>query len=169
MKTMHAILGRRSIRKYTDQVVTDDTVKEIVKAGMYAPSAGNGQPWEFIVVRNRETLCKITEVHPYSSMLKEAGVAVVICGNLKKEKYKDFWVQDCSAAAQNILLAVHALGLGAVWLGIYPEKDRVNGVKEILQLPEDIIPLAIIPVGYPAEDNKNADRYNESCIHYEQW
>lgn len=169
VKTMETILERRSIRKYTDQVVAEDTVKEIVKAGMYAPSAGNQQSWEFIIVRNKEKLVEITKVHPYSNMLKEVSVAIVICGNLEKEKFKDFWVQDCSAATQNILLAAHALGLGAVWLGVYPAAERVSGVKEILNLPENILPLSIVPIGYSAEERKSADRYNESSIHYEQW
>ncbi len=166
---MNSIFERRSIRKYTDQVVTDDMVTQLLKAAMYAPSAGNQQSWEFIIVKNKETLLKITEVHPYSQMLKEVGVAIVVCGNLQKEKFKDYWVQDCSAATQNILLAAHAAGLGTVWLGVYPVADRVNGVKEILSLPEDVIPLSIIPIGFPAEKKVVNDRFNETYIHHEKW
>lgn len=169
MDTMNSIVERRSIRKYTDQVVDDDMVMQMLKAGMYAPSAGNQQSWEFVIVKNKETLVRITEIHPYSQMLKDVSVAIVVCGNLQKEKYKEYWVQDCSAATQNILLAAHAAGLGAVWLGVYPTADRINGVKEILRLPENVVPLSIIPIGYPAEKKDIPDRYNESCIHYEQW
>ncbi len=166
---MNSIFERRSIRKYTDQVVTDDMVTQLLKAAMYAPSAGNQQSWEFIVVKSKETLLKITEIHPYSQMLKEVSVAIVVCGNLQKEKFKDYWVQDCSAATQNILLAAHAVGLGTVWLGVYPVADRVNGVKEILNLPEDIMPLSIIPIGFPAEKKVVNDRFNEAYIHHEKW
>lgn len=169
LDTMTSIFERRSIRKYTDQVVTDDMVTQLLQAAMYAPSAGNQQSWEFIVVKSKETLLKITEIHPYSQMLKEVSVAIVVCGNLQKEKFKDYWVQDCSAATQNILLAAHAVGLGTVWLGVYPVADRVNGVKEILNLPEDIMPLSIIPIGFPAEKKVVNDRFNEAYIHHEKW
>lgn len=169
LDTMNSIIERRSIRKYTEQTVTDDIISQLLKAGMYAPSAGNQQSWEFVVLRNKEALVKITKVHPYSQMLKDVDVAIVVCGNLQKEKYKDFWVQDCSAATQNILLAAHAAGLGTVWLGVYPMADRVNAVKEILNLPEHVVPLSIIPVGYPAEKKDIPERFNESYIHYEQW
>lgn len=169
MDTMNSIIERRSIRKYTDQVVADDRIAQLLKAGMYAPSAGNQQSWEFVIVKNKKTLLKITEVHPYSQMLKDVSIAIVVCGNLQKEKHRDYWVQDCSAATQNILLAAHAAGLGAVWLGVYPTTERVNGIKEILNLPEHILPLSIIPIGYPAEGKTVPDRYNESCIHHEQW
>jgi len=166
---MESIFGRRSIRKYTDQVVTDDIVTQLLKAGMYAPSAGNQQSWEFVIVKNKETLLKITQIHPYSQMLKDTSVAIVVCGNLQREKFKDYWVQDCSAATQNILLAAHAIGLGTVWLGVHPVADRVNGVKEILNLPEDVMPLSIIPIGFPAEKKVVNDRFNEAYIHQEQW
>lgn len=169
LDTMNSIIERRSIRKYKDQVVADEVITQLLKAGMYAPSAGNQQSWEFIVVKNKETLVRITEIHPYSQMLKEVSVAIVVCGNLQKEKYKDYSVQDCSAATQNILLAAHAAGLGTVWLGVYPVADRINGVKEILGLPENIVPLSIIPIGYPAEKKEVPDRYNESYIHHEKW
>ena len=169
MDTMESIFGRRSIRKYTDQVVTDDIVTQLLKAGMYAPSAGNQQSWEFVIVKNKETLLKITQIHPYSQMLKDTSVAIVVCGNLQREKFKDYWVQDCSAATQNILLAAHAIGLGTVWLGVHPVADRVNGVKEILNLPEDVMPLSIIPIGFPAEKKVVNDRFNEAYIHQEQW
>lgn len=169
MDTMKAILERRSIRKYREKSVSDEIIRELLKAGMYAPSAGNQQPWDFIVVKNKESLNKIPEFHPYSNMIKEVNAAIIVCGNLEKENIKDFWVQDCSAATQNILLAAHSMDLGAVWLGVYPDDDRVKGVREMFNLPNHIIPLSIIPVGYPAENKSIPDRYKEDSVHYEQW
>ncbi len=166
---MDVILSRRSIRKYTPDPVSDETVKELLKAAMSAPSAGNQQPWHFIVIRDRGTLVKITEIHPHAQMLKEAQVAIVVCGIENAERYPGYWIQDCSAATENILLAAHALGLGAVWLGVYPREERARGVKELLKIPDGIMPLSIISIGYPGEKKEPADRYREDRIHYEKW
>ncbi|MBB6215924.1 nitroreductase [Anaerosolibacter carboniphilus] len=166
---MDAILSRKSIRKYKDIKVSDEIIEELLKAGMAAPSAGNEQPWEFIVLRDKEIMKKITEVHPYSKMLLEADVAIVVCGDESKEVYKGFWVQDCSAATENILVAVEEKGLGAVWLGVYPMEDRVDAIKEILNLPSSVIPLSILPVGYPDEQRKPADRFDKTRIHFDRW
>jgi len=166
---MDAILNRKSIRKYKDIKISDEIVEDLLKAGMAAPSAGNEQPWEFIVLRNKEVMKKITEVHPYSKMLLNADVAIVVCGDEAKEKYRGFWVQDCSAATENILLTAEDKGLGAVWLGVYPAADRVDAIKEVLNLPASVIPLSIIPVGYPDEERKPADRFNKERIHYDRW
>jgi len=166
---MDAILNRKSIRKYKDIKISDEIVEELLKAGMAAPSAGNEQPWEFIILRDKEVMKKITEVHPYSKMLLNADVAIVVCGDEAKEKYKGFWVQDCSAATENILLAAEDKGLGAVWLGVYPATDRVDAIKEVLNLPASVIPLSIIPVGYPDEERKPGDRFNKERIHYDRW
>lgn len=169
MNTMNTILERRSIRKYMAKSISDEIIKDLLKAGMYAPSAGNQQPWDFIVVKNRASMIEITKVHPYSHMLKEAGAAIIVCGNLSKERFKDFWVQDCSAATQNILLAAHSQGLGGVWLGVYPDPNRTNDIKKIFNLPENVIPLSIISIGYPAESMSIPDRYSEDNVHYEEW
>jgi nitroreductase len=166
---MDAILNRKSIRKYKDIEVSNEIVEELLKAAMAAPSAGNEQPWEFIVLRDKEVMRKITEVHPYSKMLLNTDVAIVVCGDEDKEKYKGYWVQDCSAATENILIAAEYKGLGAVWLGVYPTEERVNAVKEILNLPSSVIPLSIIPVGYPDEERKPADRFDKSRIHNDKW
>lgn len=166
---MDAILNRKSIRKYTDEKISDQIVEELLRAGMQAPSAGNEQPWEFVILRNRDTMKKITEFHPYSGMLRNADVAIVVCGDEAKEVYKGFWVQDCSAATENILLAAEDLGLGAVWLGIYPMADRVDGLKKLLNLPDSVIPLAVIPVGYPDEKRQAADRFKPDRIHFDRW
>jgi len=112
---------------------------------------------------------KITEMHPYSKMLLNTDVAIVVCGDEEKEIFKGYWVQDCSAATENILLAAEDKGVGAVWLGVYPLEDRIKGVKKLLGLPSNVIPLSIIPIGYPDEDKKAADRFNNARIHYDKW
>lgn len=166
---MDAILTRKSIRKYKDIEVSDEIVEDLLRAAMAAPSAGNEQPWEFIVLRDKEIMRKITEFHPYSRMLLNTDVAIVVCGDEAKEKFKGYWVQDCSAASENILLAAEDKGLGAVWLGVYPLEDRVSSLKKVLNLPESVIPLSIIPVGYPDEQRNPADRFNKERIHYDRW
>ena len=166
---METIFNRKSIRKYKDIKVSEELVEELLKAAMAAPSAGNEQPWEFIVLRDKNIMKKITEMHPYSKMLLNTDVAIVVCGDEEKEVFKGYWVQDCSAATENILLAAEDKGLGAVWLGFYPLEDRIKGVKELLGLPSSVIPLSIIPIGYPDEDKKSADRFNKARIHYDKW
>lgn len=166
---MNVILKRKSIRKYKDIEVSNEIVEELLRSAMAAPSAGNQQPWEFIVLRDKEIMKKITEFHPYSKMLLNTDTAIVVCGDESKEKFKGYWVQDCSAACENILLTAEDKGLGAVWLGVYPLEDRISPLKELLNLPESVIPLSIIPVGYPDEQRQPEDRYNTARIHYDRW
>lgn len=165
MDAIEAILSRRSVRKYTDQLVPEEVVNELLAAAMSAPSAGNEQAWQFIIIDDREVLDEIPKYHPFSQMLKEASVAILVCGDLKLEQWKGCWVQDCSAATENILIAAHARGLGSVWLGVYPVEDRVNGIRKLLNLPEHVIPLCILPLGYPAEEHPPANRYDASRVH----
>lgn len=165
MDTLEAILTRRSIRRYSDRPVPGETVAELLRAAMAAPSAGNEQPWQFVVVEDQATLHAIPKYHPYSAMLKEAPVAVVVCGDVRLERYKGYWVQDCSAAMENLLLAAHALGLGAVWLGVHPVEDRVKKTQELLGLPPEVIPLGIAALGYPAESKERVDRFNPHRVH----
>lgn len=169
MDAMEVIFSRRSIRKFTSEEVPEQTIEELLKAGVAAPSAGNQQPWQFVVIDDRKILDEIPTVHPYSAMLKEANVAILVCGDLKAEKHKGFWVQDCSAATQNILIAAEALGLGAVWLGVYPREDRIAGIRQLLGLPERIVPLSLIPVGYKGEQKPPANRYDASRVHHNGW
>lgn len=166
---MNAILARKSIRKYTDEKVSDEIIENLLRAAMQAPSAGNEQPWEFVIIRDKEIMKKITSFHPYSKMLLNTDVAIVVCGDVSKEVFKGYWVQDCSAATENILLAAEDMGLGAVWLGVYPMEDRVEALKDLLNIPESVIPLSIIPVGYPDETRETVSRFNGERIHYEQW
>jgi nitroreductase len=166
---MKTIFERRSIRKYTDKEVSDTIIKKMLKAGMAAPSAGNAQTWEFIVIDEEEIIEKIPEFHPYARMVEDAYKLILVCGNKEREKYEDFWIQDCSAATQNILLEATANNLGAVWVGVYPVQERVSNLKNLLNLPENLIPFSIIPFGYPAEEKEIIDRYDENKVHYNKF
>lgn len=166
---MQAIFQRRSIRKYTDKAVSEEQIEQILRAGMAAPSAGNEQPWHFIVINDRDILYEIPKFHPYAQMLTEASHAIVVCGDLTLQKYQGYWVQDCSAATENMLLMAQDLGIGSVWLGVYPSEDRVKELKKLLGLPESVIPLNIISIGYSAETREAADRFNPARIHRNKW
>ena len=166
---MDAILERRSIRRYKDKKVEESKVTEILKAAMSAPSAGNQQPWHFIVIDEPNILNEIPKFHPYSTMLKGAALAILVCGDETKEKHKGYWVQDCSAATQNILIALQYSGLGGVWLGIYPREERVTGLRKLLGVPSHIIPFSLVSIGYPAEEKAPADRYDPERIHINKW
>jgi nitroreductase len=169
MDATEAIRTRRSIRAYTDQDVSDELVRHLLEAAMMAPSAGNEQPWHFVVIRDRATLDEIPNFHPHSGMLKHAPLAVLICGDETLEKYKGYWVQDCSAATQNLLLEAHARGLGAVWLGIHPIDERVAGMRKLLGMPDHAIPFALISIGWPAEEKGRQDRFDETRVHQDRW
>ncbi|MEM3041549.1 MAG: nitroreductase family protein [Nitrososphaerota archaeon] len=169
MNAIEAILSRRSIRKYTSQPVPYELIDELLKAAMSVPSAGNEQPWHFVVIDDHKIIDKIPKFHPYSSMLTGASAAILVCEDLKEEKHPGYWVQDCSAATQNILLAAHAKGLGAVWLGVYPMEERINGLRALLGIPEHVVPFSLISIGYPAERKPPANRYNASRIHKNRW
>ncbi|MBC7231876.1 MAG: nitroreductase family protein [Chloroflexi bacterium] len=163
MDAMEAILTRRSIRKYTAQPVPDEVIKELLQAAMAAPSARNQQDWYFVVVRNRKTLDELGKAHPYAPV-KGAPLAILVCGDLQREVSKGFWVQDCAAATQNLLLAAHAKGLGAVWCGCYPREERVSALRQVLGLPEHLVPLALVVIGYPAERKSREDRYDPAKV-----
>jgi len=169
MDAMEAILTRRSIRKYTDQPVADDLVTELLRAAMAAPSARNQQPWRFIVVRERDRLEAVAVAQPDAGMARNAQVAIVVCADLDLVESEGFWIQDCAAAVENLLLAAHSLGLGAVWSGTYPREDRVEGIRRVCDLPGNIIPFAVIPVGYPAESPGPAHRFDPARVHLERW
>jgi len=169
MDALQTILSRRSIRLYTPEPVSEAMVNDLLRAAMSAPSAGNQQPWQFVVIRERQKLDSIPVFHPYAEMVKSASVAVLVCGDMRLEKNKGYWVQDCSAATQNLLLAAHAQGLGAVWVGVYPSEERLEGFRKLLEIPEEIIPFALVPVGYPAESKPPSNRYEPSRIHNDHW
>ncbi len=167
MEAIEAILTRRSIRRYTSKKVSAKVVEELLKVGMSAPSANNSQPWHFVVIDDRQILDRVPEFHAYSSMLYFAPLAIAVCGDSKVSPA--YWVQDCSAATQNILLAAHASGLGAVWLGIYPINERVRELQKLLNLPEQIVPLSLISLGYPAANKPPENRFNADRVHLNRW
>jgi len=163
------LLTRRSIRKYTDQPVTDDQVREILRAAMAAPSAGDQRPWEFLVIRGRTTRMALTQVHPHASMLPSAAVAILVVADPRRQLHENYWPVDCSIATQNLLLGAHALGLGAVWLGVYPRMERVAAIQKLLEIPDPVTPFALVSLGHPAEAKSPAERYDESRVHWDRW
>lgn len=169
MNTLDAIFTRRSVRDFKPDPVSQEDLLDLLKAGMQAPSAKNEQPWHFIVIDDPALLHEIPEFHPYSKMLMDAPLAILVCSDRKLETKRASWLQDCSAATQNILLAAHAKGLGAVWLGIFPDADRVNGMQGLLSMPKDIRPVSLVAVGHPASVPPPADRYKEERVHHNQW
>lgn len=169
MELFDAIMNRRSIRKFTEESVTDKQVSRILEAAMMAPSAGNAQPWQFIVVRDKKIQTGVSKINKYASFASKAPVGILVCGDLSLEKFPGYWVQDCSAATQNILLAAQDLGLGSVWTGIYPMEDRIAGFKTLFNLPDPVIPLGYIVIGHPDQHLTTASRYNTARIHRDTW
>ena len=172
---LECILTRTSVRQYApDRTVSRDTVETLLRAAMSAPTAVNKQPWTFIAIDSREALDSLAAVLPYARMLTKAPLAIVTCGDMSKfidseDAGHGFWIQDVSAATENLLLAAHALGLGAVWTGVYPDTDRVKAVQQRLGLPDTIIPLAVVPIGYPAAPQTPKDKWNPDNIHFNRW
>ncbi len=174
MDAMDAILSRRSIRKYTDQAVPEEMIKTLLEAAMSAPSAGDQRPWRFVVIDDRRMLDEITTIHPYSAMLKEAPVAILICYDeqlveLEVVRKEPWWVQDCSAATENLLIAAQATGLGAVWLGVYPTEERAADIRKLVGAPDHITPFSLISLGFPAEQKPREDRYDDSKVYRNRW
>jgi nitroreductase len=169
METLEAIFTRRSIRKFTDKQVPHEHMLSILKAGMYAPSARNQQPWHFLIFNDRKVKEDVMKAHPYASMLSEAPVGILVCGDTSLEKSPGYWSIDCAAATQNILLAAHSGGLGAVWLGVHPRLGRKDAIRKIFQLPAHIEPFALVALGYAREIKETPDRWKEERIHYNSW
>jgi nitroreductase len=169
METIQTIISRRSIRKYIPQVIEPEKIEQLLKAAMYAPSARNTQSWQYIVITERTVLDEIRKVHPYAGMLKEATLAILVCGDKTLEPNEGYLNTNCSASSQNILLAAHDLGLGSVWLGLYPREERMNALSALFKLPEHIIPISLIAIGYPAETKEIPERFLPDRIHYNKW
>lgn len=167
--TLPTILGRRSIRRFRCEAVGTSDLEALLRAAMAAPSAGNQQPWQFVVIRRRQDLEAIPTIHPHAAMACKAPLAILVCGDLAGARYPDYWVQDCAAATENLLLAAHALGLGAVWCGVYPNLERVAAFRERFGIPGEIFPMALVVVGHPAETKPPADRYDPGRVHWECW
>jgi nitroreductase len=166
---VNAIYKRRSIRKFTAQPVSEETLFDFIKAGMNAPSAGNQRPWRFVIITERSLLDEVPKFHRYAAMLREAPCAILVCGDLELESFEGMWVQDCSAATENILLEIADQGYGGCWLGIYPREERIAGIRRLLNLPENIVPLALIALGHPGEEKPPKSEFDRSRISYNRW
>jgi len=166
-ETLETIFSRKSVRQYQDKAVEQEKIDLLMRAGMAAPSAMDRRPWELVVLNDRAIMDSLAVKLPYAKMLAQAPMAIVVCGDIEKSAHN--WYIDCSAVSQNILLAAEALGLGAVWTGVYPGEDRVAVVSEALGLPENIVPLNVIPVGYPEGEHQVKDKYKDSKVHYNKW
>lgn len=166
-QTLETIFNRKSVRKYTERPVEKEKLETLVRAGMAAPSSRDRRPWEFVIVTDRDLLDKMGDGLPLARMLKETKQAIIVCGDTVKSE--NAWQLDCSAAAQNILLAAESIGLGAVWTAAYPYPERMKIIRDALQLPEHILPLTVIPLGYPTGIEKPKDKYNKKQIHYNGW
>lgn len=169
VSAVDALATRRSIRTFTDKPVSDAMVEGLIHSAMQAPSAGNAQPWEFVVIRSEESKEHITKIHQYAQMAPKSPVSVLVCGNLFKEKYAGFWVQDCSAAIQNMLLAARAYGIGTVWCGIHPIEERVAAFRKAFALPDHIVPLGLVVMGYSDQPFIERKVFDAQKIHYERF
>jgi nitroreductase len=167
------VYTRRSVRSYSRREIEDKEMEKILKAAIQAPSAGNEQPWHFIVVRDKENLRELAKIHPYGKMLGHASAAIAVCADLKLSRYHHpMWIQDCSAATQNILIAARILGIGSVWLGVYPREERMEPLAKFFGLPEDVVVFSLVSLGYPSSIDafyEAQDRDKPERIHRERW
>jgi nitroreductase len=169
MDLFEALYTRRSIRSFTAAPVSEADMTEVLRAAMAAPSAGNEQPWHFVVVTDRALLDAIPTFHPYAAMCKTAPAAIVVAAETALEKYPGNWMLDCSAAVENLMLAARGLELGTVWTGLYPETDRMTGMARLLKLPDGVLPHALVVIGHPAQAFKRVDRFKPERIHANGW
>jgi nitroreductase len=168
---LNCIFSRRSIRKYLDKAVPGEMLDDLLQAAMAAPSAVAKDPWHFIVVQDRETLNKIADILPSGKMLRQATAAFIVCGDINKANIQaeSYLLQDLSAATENILIAANILKLGTCWLGIHPREDRLSGIRQLFELPDNIIPMCGIAIGWPAEKPEARTRYRNERVHIEKW
>jgi len=165
MDALEAIHTRRSIRRFRDAPMPEDLVEQILRAGMMAPSACNKQPWRFVVIDDEELLAEIPKINPNAAMAAKAPLSILVCGDLKLEHPSGYWVIDCAAAVQNMLLAAHALGLGAVWTGVYPRQQRIDALGRLLGLPQHVRPHSLLVFGYADEQPPTPDRYRPDRVY----
>lgn len=168
IQIVHIIENRYSCRRFRKQTLTREQIRTVIKAGMQAPSARNEQPWEFIAVTRKDTLSKMAEASSHAGCLREAAAAVLVIADQKRAGDGAWWIQGISACIENMLLKAFEIGLGSVWLGMYPRKERVDHLRSIFQLPDDLIPVAVIPLGYPLKAGEAQNRYKEDRIHWEE-
>jgi nitroreductase len=169
---LKVIFTRKSVRSYTGEVVPREKLDILLRAAMAAPSGRNQQPWAFIAITDQTILYKLSEGLPYAKMLPEAGAAIVVCGYSaphERPDSKDLWDQDCAAATQNILLGAETMNLGAVWTAVHPYPERQEFIRKILNIPTEIFPFCVIPVGYPTGVEQPKDKFDPNKIHWEMW
>jgi nitroreductase len=169
MEVLEAIRTRRSIRKFLDRPVPQELVEILLRAAMSAPSARNSQPWQFVVISDRQILRQIPVINPYAEMAEHAPLAILICADTRLDRAPWYWPVDCAAAAQNMLLAAHGLELGGVWTGVWPREERMDGFRHLLNLPKPVIAHSLLVVGYPAEQLPPDDRYHPDRVHHDGW
>lgn len=169
MDTQTALMTRRSIRRYTDRPVDEQAIDALLRAAMQAPSAVDCRPWQFVQIDNKALLESLGGQLEGCDMLKSATAGMLICAEPAREIAPGFWPQDCSCAAHNIQLMAHAMGIGAVWVGLYPMEERMAPVREACGIPEEAVPFALIALGYPDEDPGPEDRYDPERIHRNRW
>ena len=168
---LSTIQSRKSVRHFTDKIISEEDMTTVLRAGMAAPTAMDKRPWQFIVIRDTTMMKELRKGLYYARGLDQSTAAIVVCGDMTKvlKDSPEFWITDTSAATENILLALESMGLGGVWSGVYPSEKAMTFVSGLLNLPETILPLNIIPVGYPAGFEKPKDKFDTSTIHYEKW
>ncbi|HOI32944.1 MAG: nitroreductase family protein [Bacteroidales bacterium] len=163
------IFKRRSIRKFKDDALPDEAISQLLKAAMAAPSANNIKAWHFVVINKRELLDQLSEIHPYGKMLNQAAAAILVCGDTAKQSVTGYLHMDCAAATQNILLEATSLEIGSVWLGIYPREQRMTEISDFLNIPNHILPVSLVALGYPAEYKPANNPWQADAIHYNMW
>ncbi|MDR2738190.1 MAG: nitroreductase family protein [Puniceicoccales bacterium] len=166
---MEAILSRHSVRDFKPGDVPVETLEKLLHAGMSAPSAMHSSPWHFVAVTERDRLDGVAKIHPYASMSLRASAGILVCGDPAAETFADFFPQNCAAAVENILIAVSALGLGAVWVGLYPNESYIANFAQYFHLPKNIVPFAWVPIGYPLTKVGQDNRLDLSRVHYNIW
>ena len=169
MEKLNYILDRRSIRRFTDQKINEEQLKALLYAAMYAPSAVNRQPWHFVVIDDPDLMEKIMVVHPHARMLQTASHAIVVCGDEQLQHDDGYWVVDCGAATQNLLLAAFATGLGSCWVGLHPREERKRAFSKLLKLPSHVMPFALVALGYADEQKRRPDRFQSGKVKYNEW
>jgi nitroreductase len=166
---MDAVAMRLHVRKYTNQALGKESVRALLEAAMAAHSEGDQRPWHFVVIEDLATRTRIAEAHPGAHIVVQAPDVIVVCGDPTLQKHPGFWMQDCAAATENILIKAQAMGLGAMWFGIFPVEGRVQSIRKILDLPSSVIPFSLTTVGYPAEHNGWKCQYDPSRVHFDRW
>jgi len=166
---MDVVATRLHVRRYSNQIIGKDTVRALLEAAMAAHSEGDERPWHFVVVKDLATRKRIVETHPTAHLVVQAPFVILVCGDTALQKHPGFWVQDCAAATENILIKAQALGLGAMWFGVYPVEGRVRHIRNVLELQPTVIPFSLTTIGYPAEHNGLKCQYDESRVHLDRW